>query len=280
MIGVKACILKPRTFVLWTPHQEHTESAIRKDHLAPCRFKCWTNLYSSDISQPLAQLQRRYNVEIPRVSRHVGRLKWDFRTDSLLLWNLADPQASLSTSHRSGTNFRNLTTQHANLSTIPSKCSLLSLSTYQQFWTRLWNPLKQHANLTTTPQSQWLHNAFSAPHYLPSPTMRRLPDLTLTWFVNLLLWNLADPQASLSSSHRSGTNFRNLTTQHMNLSTIPKCFFLFQRLPNAISAPPVHWLTSYNLDATRTTTRRCRAPTIFDDLRDQFLPWMNLISST
>jgi hypothetical protein len=31
LIGVKACILKPWTFVLWTPHKEHTESAIRKD---------------------------------------------------------------------------------------------------------------------------------------------------------------------------------------------------------------------------------------------------------
>ncbi len=38
LIAVKACILKPQTFVLWTPHKEHTESAIRKDHLAPCRF--------------------------------------------------------------------------------------------------------------------------------------------------------------------------------------------------------------------------------------------------
>ncbi len=52
-----------------------------KDHLAPCRFKCWTNQISIGISQPLAQLQRRYNVEIPRVSLHVVRLKWDFRTD-------------------------------------------------------------------------------------------------------------------------------------------------------------------------------------------------------
>ncbi len=81
LIGVKACILKPRTFVSWTPHKEHTESAIRKDHLAPCRFKCWTNLYSIGISQPLAQLQCHYNVEIPRVSLHLARLKWDFRTD-------------------------------------------------------------------------------------------------------------------------------------------------------------------------------------------------------
>ncbi len=38
LIGGKECILKPRTFVLWTPHKEHTDSAIRKDHLAPCRF--------------------------------------------------------------------------------------------------------------------------------------------------------------------------------------------------------------------------------------------------
>jgi hypothetical protein len=82
LIGVKECILKPRTFVLWTPHKEHTESAIRKDHLAPCRFKCWTNQISIGISQPLAQLQCRYNVEIPRVSLHVAGAKWDFRTDS------------------------------------------------------------------------------------------------------------------------------------------------------------------------------------------------------
>ncbi len=35
--GIKACILKPQTFVLWTPRKEHTESAIRKDYydLAP-----------------------------------------------------------------------------------------------------------------------------------------------------------------------------------------------------------------------------------------------------
>ena len=41
LIGVKACILKLQTFVLWTPHKEHTESAncaIRLEHLAPCRF--------------------------------------------------------------------------------------------------------------------------------------------------------------------------------------------------------------------------------------------------
>ena len=60
LIGVNACILKPRTFVLWTPHKEHTESAIRWKHLAPCRFKCWTNLYSICISQPLKQLTSRY----------------------------------------------------------------------------------------------------------------------------------------------------------------------------------------------------------------------------
>ncbi len=53
-----------------------------KDHLAPHRFKCWTNQISIGISQPLAQLQRRYNVEIPRVSLPDDRLKWDFRTDS------------------------------------------------------------------------------------------------------------------------------------------------------------------------------------------------------
>jgi hypothetical protein len=81
MSGAKSWDLKPRTYVLWTPHKEHTESAICKDHLAPCRFKCWTNQISMGISQPPAQLQRRYNVEIPRVSLHVGRLKWDFRTD-------------------------------------------------------------------------------------------------------------------------------------------------------------------------------------------------------
>jgi hypothetical protein len=93
LIGVKECILKPRSFVLWTPRKEHTESAIRKDHLAPCRFKCWTNQISIGISQPLAQLQCRYNVEIPRVSLpndHDGA-KWDFRTDrawshDLLAW--------------------------------------------------------------------------------------------------------------------------------------------------------------------------------------------------
>ena len=84
LIGVKECILKPRTFVLWTPRKEHTESAIRKDHLAPCRFKCWTNQISIGISQPLAQLQCRYNVEIPHVSLPNDGAKWDFRTDRLL----------------------------------------------------------------------------------------------------------------------------------------------------------------------------------------------------
>ena len=58
--GVKECILKPRTFVLWTPHKEHTESAIHWKHLAPCRFKCWTNQISIGISQPLKQLTSRY----------------------------------------------------------------------------------------------------------------------------------------------------------------------------------------------------------------------------
>ncbi len=81
MSGAKSWDLKLRTYALWTPHKEHTESAIRKDNLAPCRFKCWTNQISIGISQPLAQLQRRYNVEIPRVSLQVGGLKWDFRTD-------------------------------------------------------------------------------------------------------------------------------------------------------------------------------------------------------
>ncbi len=81
LIGVKECILKPRTFVLWTPRKKHTEPAIRKDHLAPCRFKCWTNQISIGISQPLAQLQCSYNIEIPRVSLHVAGAKWDFRTD-------------------------------------------------------------------------------------------------------------------------------------------------------------------------------------------------------
>jgi hypothetical protein len=46
-----------------------------------CRFKCWTNLCSIGISQPLTQLQCRYNVEIPRVSLPNHRAKWDFRTD-------------------------------------------------------------------------------------------------------------------------------------------------------------------------------------------------------
>jgi hypothetical protein len=32
LIGVNACIFKPSTFVLWTPHKEHTESAIRLNH--------------------------------------------------------------------------------------------------------------------------------------------------------------------------------------------------------------------------------------------------------
>ncbi len=82
--GVKERILKPRTFVLWTPRKEHTESAIHKDHLAPSRFKCWMNQILIGISQPLAQLKRHYNVEIPRVSLPDDRLKWDFRTDSVL----------------------------------------------------------------------------------------------------------------------------------------------------------------------------------------------------
>ena len=86
MSGAKPWDLKLRTYALWTPHKEHTKSAIRKDHLAPCRFNCWTNQISIGISQPLAQLQCRYNVEIPRVSLHLGQAKWDFRTDSL--WHI------------------------------------------------------------------------------------------------------------------------------------------------------------------------------------------------
>jgi hypothetical protein len=82
LTGVKACILKPQIFFLWIPHKEHTESANRLEHLAPCRFKFWTNLYSIGIRQPLAQLTSCYKGEISRVSLHVGRLKWDFRTDS------------------------------------------------------------------------------------------------------------------------------------------------------------------------------------------------------
>ncbi len=82
LIGIKCTYFKPLTFALWSPHKEHTESAICKEHLAPCRFKCWTNLYSIGSSQPLAQLQSRNNIEILRVSLHVRTLKWDFRTDS------------------------------------------------------------------------------------------------------------------------------------------------------------------------------------------------------
>jgi hypothetical protein len=71
---------------LWTvtPQKEHTESEFRIEHLAPCRFNSGTNLYSIGIRQPLAQLQCRYNVEIPSVSLRLpnDRLKWDFRTDS------------------------------------------------------------------------------------------------------------------------------------------------------------------------------------------------------
>ncbi len=62
---------------------EHTESEFREEHLAPCRFNSRTNLYSIGIRQPLAQLQCRYNVEIPRVSLPDDRLKWDFRTDRI-----------------------------------------------------------------------------------------------------------------------------------------------------------------------------------------------------
>ncbi len=83
MSGAKSWDLNFRTYALWTPHKEHTKSAIRKNHLAPCRFKCWTNQISIGISQPLAQLQCRYNVEIPRVSLNVAGAKWDFRTDSV-----------------------------------------------------------------------------------------------------------------------------------------------------------------------------------------------------
>ncbi len=38
LIRVKECILKPQTFVLWTPRKEHTKSNFRLEHLAPCRF--------------------------------------------------------------------------------------------------------------------------------------------------------------------------------------------------------------------------------------------------
>ncbi len=83
MSGAKSWDLKLWTYALWTSHKEHTKSAIRKAHLAPCRFNCWTNQISIGISQPLAQLQRRYNVEIPRVSLPNVRAKWDFTTDSM-----------------------------------------------------------------------------------------------------------------------------------------------------------------------------------------------------
>ncbi len=82
MSGAKSWDLKLRTYALWTPHRKHTESAICKDQLAPCRSKSWTNQISIGISQPLAQLQRCYNVEIPRVSLPDSGAKWDFRTDS------------------------------------------------------------------------------------------------------------------------------------------------------------------------------------------------------
>ncbi len=79
---------KPSDLFLWSPQKEHsavqhTESAIHKEHLAPCRFKCWTNLYSIGTSQPLTQLQSRYNVEIRRVSLPNDQEKWDFRMDSI-----------------------------------------------------------------------------------------------------------------------------------------------------------------------------------------------------
>ncbi len=83
MSWAKSWDLKLRTYALWTPHKEHTKSAISKDHLAPCRFNYWTNQISIGISQPLAQLQCRYNVEIPRVSLPNDRAKWDFRTDRI-----------------------------------------------------------------------------------------------------------------------------------------------------------------------------------------------------
>jgi hypothetical protein len=82
LIGVKECILKPRTFFLWSPHKEHSSThwvCNSNEHLVPCIFKCWTNLYSISISQPLAHLQRRYTVEIPRVSLPDAGAKWDFR---------------------------------------------------------------------------------------------------------------------------------------------------------------------------------------------------------
>ena len=61
LIGVKACILKPQTFALCTPSKEHAESAICKDHLAPCRLKCWTNQISiGNISQPLSVLKSHF----------------------------------------------------------------------------------------------------------------------------------------------------------------------------------------------------------------------------
>ncbi len=93
MSGAKSWDLKLRTYALWTPHKEHTKSVIRKDRLAPCRFNCWMNQISIGISQPLAQLQRLYNVEIPLVSLHVGQAKWDFRTDRFcilqhIIWHI------------------------------------------------------------------------------------------------------------------------------------------------------------------------------------------------
>ncbi len=43
--GVDRCILRPQTFVLWTPHKEDTASEFRIERLAPCRFNPRTNLY-------------------------------------------------------------------------------------------------------------------------------------------------------------------------------------------------------------------------------------------
>ncbi len=57
----------PEIKIYFTPHKEHTASAIRKDHLSPCRF--------IGISQPLAQLQRRNPTRIasPRATPPAGR---------------------------------------------------------------------------------------------------------------------------------------------------------------------------------------------------------------
>ena len=75
MSGAKSLDLKRQTYTLRTPHKEHTQSEFRIKHLAPCRLNSRTNLYSIGIRQPLARLQRRHNIEIPRVSLPDGRAK-------------------------------------------------------------------------------------------------------------------------------------------------------------------------------------------------------------